>query len=172
MRLALALAGLLLASCGRGDPDGPPATREATAAVSTDVLAGCLPEKIGSWTRGGVRSHSQPSGDGELNWVTTHMESPNSENPITVELLDCAHAPTLLEAFKITFETRQPGYRKFAPDGHRAVEVYNRRPLNTNLEVMVADRFWLKVGGEGQDPLMMNEILGAFDLDRIAKLAQ
>jgi len=164
------LAGLLLAACGGGGED--PGPQGPVQAVSPDALAEVLPDEAGDWTRGVVTPHTQPSGEGQLTWVTTYMDSATSENTITVELLDCFHAPTLLTAFQIMFETRQPGYRKFAPGGHRAVEIYNRRPLNTNLEILVAGRFWLKLGGEGQDPLMMNEVLSAFDLDRIAKLAE
>jgi hypothetical protein len=160
---------LLLASglggCG-GEQAGPP---EIVPALE---LASTIPARVGRWETGVNTPQTLQSAKGGALTRTAGSLYFEGQPQVYFELIDCLEAPELVSAVRTYLEAQHEYYRRFSAQGFPAVEVRSLKPLATNLEIWVADRFWLKLGGEGLTPEVMTEVLAGFDLARIADLAR
>jgi hypothetical protein len=151
--------------CG-GEQAGPPQI------VPAEELASTIPAKIGRWEIGVNTPQTLQSANGGPLTRTAGSLYFEGRPQVSFELIDCLEAPELQSAVRTYLEAKHEYYRRFTAQGFPAVEVRSLKPLATNLEIWVADRFWLKLGGEGLTPEVMTEVLAGFDLARIAKLAR
>jgi len=70
-------------------------------------------------------------------------------------------------------ETGEETVRTTEVQGFKALETYRAKNKQAELNICVADRFWVKIDGEGIDHLqVLKEVAQQLDLKKLATLAQ
>jgi hypothetical protein len=81
--------------------------------------------------------------------------------------------PWMAMAAQLEMETSEEVVRSTTVEGHTAMEVFRKPDKEGELNISVAERFWVKIEGEGIDsPQVLQGVAQHLDFEKLEKLAK
>jgi len=149
-----------------------PAFAQACQTVGHPKLEALLPA-IPGFTRG------MPNGDTDnqeaVSRTTVDYESPGGAGTISVELMDTCRNPNMLSQFREYLKVGPPPtpgttFRSVAVKGFPAYEEWTAVSQHTEIHILVADRFAVKLTGDFVNLPTVQNAAQTIDLQKLAAL--
>jgi len=139
-------------------------------AVAPDALKELLPRELPDLRRAGAESALQRLGQLEMAAATGAYEAA-AGGKVDIQLIDAGSYSGLLSIAR-NFAGAAPGQSPVAYKACPGVEQYDRQSRSGSLQIIVAQRFAVKVTGSGVDMKVVRAALDAVDLDALGRLAR
>jgi hypothetical protein len=129
--------------------------------------------KIPGWTMEG-----KPSGttlkQGKVMVSEARVSFRAGDQTLEVIIMDfLGKAIPFLTGQQLQMETSEETVRTSEVQGFKAVEAFRHQERQAELNISVADRFWVKIDGEGVDNLeVLKNVVQQMDLKKLATLAK
>jgi hypothetical protein len=129
--------------------------------------------KISGWTMEG-----KPSGttlkQGEMSMSQAKAEFKAGDKTLEIMVMDFLGKPfPFLTGQQMEMESSEEIMRTTEVQGFKAMEHYRTQDKEGELNISVANRFWVKIDGKGIDNLkMLQEVAQQMDLKKLATLAK
>jgi hypothetical protein len=162
----LTLLGLLLMLCGLALP-------ARTEVVNFKELLPFVEVKIPGWAMEG-----KPSGttlkQGKVVVSEVRVSFRSGDQTLEVVIMDFLGKPIpFLLGQQLEMESSEETVRTTEVQGFKALETYRSKDKQGELNISVADRFWVKLDGEGIDNLeVLRNAAQQLDLQKLATLAK
>jgi hypothetical protein len=129
--------------------------------------------KINGWTMEG-----KPSGttvkQGKMTMSEARVSFKAGDKTLEVIIMDFLGKPfPFLMGQQLEMESSEETVRTTEVQGFKALESYRNQEKQGELNISVADRFWVKIDGEGIDNLeVLKDVAKQMDLKKLATLAK
>jgi hypothetical protein len=129
--------------------------------------------KIPGWTMQGKPSGSTMK-QGKVVLSEARASFKAGDQTLEVIVLDFAGKPIpFMMMPQMEMETSEETVRTTEVQGCKALETYRTKDKHGELNISVANRFWVKIDGEGIDNLqVLKDVAQQLDLKKLATLAQ
>ena len=130
--------------------------------------------KIPGWQMEGKPSGTTMKHDNlKMSEVKTHYRS--GDKTLEIQIMDFwgQAIPWLGMAVQMEIESSEESMRTTQVEGHKALETYKHQDKHGELSISVADRFWVRIAGQGIDNVEpLKAVAQQMDLKKLAALAK
>ncbi|OAI42106.1 hypothetical protein AYO41_01100 [Verrucomicrobia bacterium SCGC AG-212-E04] len=144
-------------------PKGPPV-------VSFKLLLPFLPAALAGWSAEKPEGNTIRMGAMEITTVSTKFNK--GDSTASVEIIDYALQREVMKGLMLGWQFSNEsteGYQKGVKiDGVPAYETFTEADRETNLFLVVGDRYWLHINVRGEQPEVARAWLGKVDLKALA----